>query len=226
MDLDDSRFAGMRQRMIDEQLVQRGIRDERVLEAVRSVPRHLFVPLEYWDHAYADMPLPIGSGQTISQPYIVAFMTAVLGVRAEDKVLEVGTGSGYQAAVLGRLARQVITVECVPALARRAAHSLKQLDLHNVSVRTGDGSRGWPQEAPYDCILVPAAAPGVPRPLLAQLAEHGRMVLPVGTRRNQTLQLWTRQRSRNSRRILTPVRFVPLVGMWGWRSSEDLEEMQ
>lgn len=224
MEPDESRYQELRQRMVEEQLVRRGIVAARVLQAMRAVPRHMFVPTEYRDHAYEDMPLPVGSGQTISQPYIVALMTSLLDVQPGDAVLEVGTGSGYQAAILGWLAEKVHTIECVPDLALAASQRLKRLGISNVDVHCGDGSRGLPERAPFDAILVPAAAPRVPQPLLEQLADGGRLVLPIGSRRDQHLQLWMQRAGRCRRRVLSPVRFVPLVGEWGWDAPLDSED--
>jgi protein-L-isoaspartate(D-aspartate) O-methyltransferase len=203
-----------RHRMVAEQIVRRGIREPRLLEAMRTVPRHLFVPEEVRHLAYADGPLPIGFGQTISQPFIVAFMTDLLRLKGDERVLEVGTGSGYQAAVLAHLAREVHTVEMLPALAERAAALLAEYP--NVHCHQGDGSLGWPAAQPYDGIIVTAAAPKVPPSLLAQLADGGRLVLPVGGRGDQLLEVWERQGEEYQKRIELPVAFVPLRGKEGW----------
>lgn len=204
-----------RQRMADAQLQQRGIDHPRVLQAMRAVPRHRFVPTKLQTDAYQDIPLPIGSGQTISQPYIVARMTALLNLTAGDSVLEVGTGSGYQAAVLAHIARRVFTIECIPALAQAAAERLRTLGVENVEVLLGDGGAGLPQHAPFPAILISAAAPRVPQPLLNQLADGGRLVAPVGPRHRQQLQCWVKQGSSCKRHNVAPVRFVPLTGKWG-----------
>lgn len=172
--------AARRSDMVDTQIVARGVKDARVIAAVRKVPRDRFVPPDLVARAYDDRPLPIGHGQTISQPYIVAYMTEALGVEPHHKVLEIGTGSGYQAAVLGELARSVYTIEIVPELARRATTTLKALGYGHVQVREGDGYAGWPEQAPFDRILVTAAPEDIPKPLLDQLAPRGRLVLPVG----------------------------------------------
>ncbi len=202
--------------MIAEQIEARGLYDPRVLEAVAQVPRHLFVPEEYRSAAYDDCPLPIGWGQTISQPYIVALMTAVLGLCGDERVLEVGTGSGYQAAILSRLAREVHTLEIVPELAERAASVLRQLSMLNVNVHLADGSLGWSAAAPYDCILVAAAAPSIPPPLLDQLKEGGRMVLPVEHNADyQLLKLVSRSERGVVERVISSVCFVPLRGAFG-----------
>lgn len=209
-----------RQRMVNQQLIQRDITDPRVLEAMRRVPRHHFVPPEHRFLAYADGPLPIGNDQTISQPYIVALMTQMLQLNGDEKVLEIGTGSGYQAAVLAHLARAVHTVERFADLAREAVQKLRALELENVFVHVGDGSRGWPPEAPYAAMIVTAAAPRVPQALLKQLAVGGRLVIPVGGRSGQYLQRWARREEDNfEREILTPVAFVPLIGEEGWKES-------
>lgn len=214
---EDVFYTDERQRMVEEQLIYRNIRDERVLEAMRSVPRHAFVPLEYRHMAYSDGPLPIGSGQTISQPYIVALMTQLLRLKGDENVLEVGTGSGYQAAVLGKLAKQVYTIERYTELADQAAAVLQKLGLNNVRVHIGDGSLGLPEHAPFQAILVTAAAPKVPQSLLEQLDEGGRLVVPVGGRMNQFLELWERRGAKFAQDVLVPVAFVPLRGRHGWK---------
>ena len=189
------------------------IRDMRVRRAVAEVPRHEFVPEESRAEAYGDFPLPIGFGQTISQPYIVALMTQALEPRPGSRVLEVGTGSGYQAAVLARLVGHVYTVEIIPELALRAERDFRRLGISNVSVRIGDGGRGWPEHAPYDGIVVTCAAPLIPRAWLEQLAEGGRLVVPVGAPRDpQRLELWQRQGDAFGSRLLAHVRFVPMTG--------------
>src|SRR4030042_4663768 len=175
---DEALYAPLRSHMVSEQIISRGVHDERVLEALRSVPRHWFVPQEYADIAYSAGPLPIGNGQTIAQPYIVALMTELLELEGDEMVLEVGTGSGYQAALLGNLARQVHTIERHDALAEKAEMILEKLGLTNVAVHVGDGSVGMPKYAPYQAVIVTAAAPRVPQPLFAPLAEGGRLVLP------------------------------------------------
>jgi protein-L-isoaspartate(D-aspartate) O-methyltransferase len=204
-------FDAARERMVREQIAARGIDDPRVLEAMRRVPRHEFVPLQSRDHAYADGPLPIGQGQTISQPYIVALMTDVLKLSGGERVLEVGTGSGYQAAVLAEMGVDVYSIEIVPELAERARADLERLGYGKVHVRTGDGYRGWPEAAPFAAIIVTAAPDHVPEPLVDQLAVGGRMVLPVG-RWLQELMLITREEDGIHRERLTGVRFVPMRG--------------
>lgn len=207
----DDVHAARRARMVEEQIRARGVRDAHVLAAMQAVPRHRFVPDELRDDAYGDFPLPIGFSQTISQPYIVAFMTEALQVGPQAKVLEIGTGSGYQAAVLGEIAAEVYTIEIVSPLAARSAALLEELGYANVHVRDGDGYAGWPEEAPFDAIMVTAAPDHVPQPLVDQLAVGGRMVIPVGVV-EQELRVLTKQEDgslREGERM--PVRFVPLT---------------
>jgi protein-L-isoaspartate(D-aspartate) O-methyltransferase len=215
--MNDDEFRIARKRMVDEQIAARGVLDPHLLTVMGSVPRHLFVPADDLAWAYADGPLPIGHGQTISQPYIVALMTELLQVEPADRILEVGTGSGYQAAVLGQVAAQVHTVEVIPELAAQASRILADLGYTNVHVHAGDGSLGWPEAAPYDGILVAAAAPSAPQPLLDQLAEGGRLVIPVGGRGFQHLEVWIRAGQEFKRRVDLAVAFVPLRGEHGWK---------
>ncbi|MGE5488277.1 MAG: protein-L-isoaspartate(D-aspartate) O-methyltransferase [bacterium] len=205
--------ADARERMVQTQIANRGIRDARVLAAMRAVPRHLFVPEELRRYAYSDSPLPIGLGQTISQPYIVAYMTELLDVKPDMTVLEIGTGSGYQAAVLAHLARRVYSIEIVPELARSAAALLRKLGYANVVTRTGDGYRGWPEQAPFDRIILTAAPPEVPQALINQLRPGGRLVAPVGgSPLDQELVLIEKSKTgKLTRRGVLPVRFVPMV---------------
>jgi protein-L-isoaspartate(D-aspartate) O-methyltransferase len=207
--------------MVEEQLRGRGIRDQRVLHAMRTVPRHLFVTGHYRSRAYDNSPLPIGYGQTISQPYIVALMLEALALTATAWVLEIGTGSGYQAALLGELARQVYTVEIIPDLAQIARTTIALLDYHNVEVVTGNGSIGWQRAAPYDAIIGAAAAPRVPHALVDQLAEGGRLVLPVGTPIYQELVRMRKQAGTIITENLGQCIFVPLVGEQGWQEVID-----
>jgi len=197
--------------MVKEQIESRGIKDPLTLAALREVPRHAFVPEAAAGEAYGDFPLPIGHGQTISQPYIVAFMTEALGLHGGENVLEIGTGSGYQSAVLARIAGKVRTIEIVPELAGQARARLARLGYRNVEVRAGDGYRGWPEAAPFDAIIVTAAAPRIPEPLKRQLAEGGRLVVPVGEE-SQELIVVTRHGSAFDERRVLPVRFVPMTG--------------
>jgi protein-L-isoaspartate(D-aspartate) O-methyltransferase len=201
-----------RERMVRDQIAAREVRDEAVLAAMRRVPRHRFVPAHLSRMAYQDTPLPIGHGQTISQPFIVAFMTEAAAVKPGAKVLEIGTGSGYQAAVLAEMRAQVFTIEIIPPLAERSGALLKELGYENVRVRTGDGYKGWPEEAPFDAIIVTAAPDEIPQPLLDQLAEGGRLVIPVGPEgRIQHLTLVRKINGKLDRRTLMPVRFVPFT---------------
>ncbi len=205
-------FAAQRERMVREQILQRGIRDLRVLEAMRKVPRHLFVPPELRERAYRDCPLPIGYGQTISQPYIVAFMTEAARLTPESVVLEIGTGSGYQAAILAELARQVYSLERLAPLAARAQQTLAALGYRNVEVRQGDGYQGWPEHAPYDAIVVTAAPPTLPTLLLDQLAVGGTLVVPVGeSQGSQSLLILHKTPEGVVQKGAFPVQFVPMV---------------
>jgi len=209
---EEERFGQLRERMVAEQLRGRDIRDAAVLAAMRSVPRHLFVPEAYRRSAYSDGPLPIGYEQTISQPYIVALMTQLARPRPDAHALDVGTGCGYQAAVLAELVETVYSIEIIRPLAETARETLDKLAYRNVSVRHGDGNEGWPEQAPFDLILVAAAAPRVPRLLVEQLAPGGRLVLPLGDY-SQNLVLVEKLPDRSTReRTITPVRFVPMTG--------------
>jgi len=207
-----------RLRMVEEQLVRRGLSDARVLDALRKVPRHLFVEEALRDRAYGDHPLPIGEEQTISQPFIVALMTQLLEVSDRDKVLEIGTGSGYQTAILAELARRVCSIERLPRLAERARALLEQLGYANVWVRVGSGTLGWPDEAPFDRILVTAGGPSVPPPLFQQLTEGGRLVLPLGDPVNQTLTVVEKVRGEMKTQEHGECKFVKLVGKYAWES--------
>ncbi len=209
-------FAASRAAMVEWQLRQRGIHNPRVLEAFRRVPRHLFVPVELVHAAYDDCPLPIGEGQTISQPYMVAAMTEAAELTGREKVLEVGTGSGYQAAILARLAARVYTVEQHASLSAAAEERLRRLGVTNVTCVVGDGSLGYAAAAPYDAIIVTAAAPTVPPTLVEQLSADGRLVIPVGTRDSQELLLVRRENGEISRQTINYCRFVPLGGRYGW----------
>jgi protein-L-isoaspartate(D-aspartate) O-methyltransferase len=215
-DPSEDRHAKARERMVRQQLERRNITDGHVLRAMRAVPRHAFVPDEMQKSAYADGPLPIGAGQTISQPYIVAYMTQLLKPEPGDKVLEIGVGSGYQTAVLAEIVDEVIGIERIPALAEGARVRLKALGYDNVTVLVGDGTLGYARAAPYDGILVAAASPGVPEPLVTQLKVGGRLVIPVGDDYSQTLRRVTRTEGGLRAEDLSPVRFVPLIGEHGF----------
>lgn len=214
---DSAAQRAARERMVREQIQARGVRDRRVLEAMRKIPRHLFVPPEMQPYAYEDTPLPIGQGQTISQPYIVAFMTEALELKPQDRVLEVGTGSGYQAAILAQLAREVYSIEIVEDLAKKALERLARFGASNAHVRCGDGYRGWPEAAPFDAIMVTAAPDHVPQPLVDQLREGGRLVIPVGQGEQNLIRIRRTPRG-VERETLIPVRFVPMTGEAGRRA--------
>ena len=217
----DSYFENPRREMVARQIRGRGIRSERVLAAMESVPRHLFVPREHVFAAYSDEPLPIGEGQTISQPFMVAAMAEALSLQGSERVLEIGAGSGYQAAVLSQLAPEVVAIESQPVLADRARDRLQKIGYGNVRIELGDGSLGWLSQAPYDAILVTAAAPAVPPPLIEQLAEGGRLVIPVGGSEHQDLLRIVQRDGETSQESLYPCRFVPLIGRYGWQGSQE-----
>jgi protein-L-isoaspartate(D-aspartate) O-methyltransferase len=211
---EEDHFAAERRRMVKEQLSSSGygITNARVLAAMGKVPRHEFVPAELRPRAYADGPLPIGHGQTISQPFIVAFMTEQLEPKPTDRVLEIGTGSGYQAAVLAQLVTEVYTIEIIEPLAQRAGADLKRLGYTNIQVRAGDGYQGWPEAAPFDAIIVTCAPEKVPPPLVEQLKDGGRMIIPVGPMGDQELVLLRKQGKQLEKHAVLPVRFVPMTG--------------
>ncbi len=214
-------FRRAREEMVENQIKTRGVTDERVLEALRKVPRHEFIQENHQSEAYADHPLPIGSGQTISQPYIVALMTEQLELKDDEKVLEIGTGSGYQAAILAELAREVHSVERVSELAEKARENLRRLGIKNVSVHIGDGTLGWLEEAPYDAIIITAGTPAMPEGLADQLSDGGRLVAPVGSRWRQMLELWIKREGEIEKIEVLPVVFVPLIGEKGWDEGKD-----
>jgi protein-L-isoaspartate(D-aspartate) O-methyltransferase len=201
-----------REGMVQKQIVERGVRDERVIAAMKKVPRHRFVPEKLQKDAYADRPLPIGENQTISQPYIVALMSELLELKGDEKVLEIGTGSGYQAAVLAELAKEVYTIEIIPALAERSDKILDELGYATISIKQGDGNLGWPEKAPFDAIIVTCAPTQVPKPLQDQLKEGGRMVIPVGGWPNQTLYHMEKRNGKLVEHPVLPVLFVPMKG--------------
>jgi protein-L-isoaspartate(D-aspartate) O-methyltransferase len=211
-------FELARERMVEEQIKRRGVADQRVLDAMRIIPRHLFVPDDSQYLAYADAPLPIGKRQTISQPYIVALMTELLELKGYETVLEIGTGSGYQAAILSHLARKVYSLERIEELANSASEVLSSLNISNVEVHVGDGTQGLPEHGPYQAIIVTAAAPRVPEPLKDQLEDGGRLVLPVGGQMGQVLERWIRKGDVYTQESIAPVAFVPLIGEDGWDS--------
>lgn len=208
-------YKGVRRRLV-ETLQENGISDLAVLRAFEQTPRHLFVPSGVRHRAYEDSALPIGSGQTISQPSVHARYLQLLELKGQEKVLEVGTGSGYQTVLLAHLAGQVFSIERVPELLERAREVIADCEVRNVSLMLGDGTLGWPEHAPYDAILVSAAAPDVPQPLLDQLADGGRLIVPLGDMEEQMLVMVTRRGTRFERRDISPVRFVPLWGTHGW----------
>ncbi len=222
MTVHENDWQALREQMIQEQLTARQVTDMRVLAAMRDIPRHIFVAEELQHLAYRDSPLPIGQDQTISQPFIVGYMTQCLALTGQETVLEVGTGSGYQTAILCRLAKHVYTIERHDALAQQAAARLEQLDLHNVDFHVGDGTQGLADMAPFDAILITAAAPALPNTLRTQLAEGGRMVLPLGDSRNQYLERVSRTGDTWLIERLMAVMFVPLIGRYGFsqRSAE------
>lgn len=209
-------YSLQRRRMVEQQIEGRGLKDPRLLEAMKQVPRHFFVDEALWSQAYNDHPLNIGVGQTISQPYMVALMSDAMGLSGREKVLEIGTGSGYQTAVLARLCDWVYSVERIKSLSRRAQEVLERIKVFNVNLVVGDGSKGYAQESPYDAIMVTAGAPAIPEPLLGQLAEGGRLVVPVGDKQVQTLKRVTRQGDQFIEEDLGGCRFVNLVGEHGW----------
>ncbi len=205
-------FAEKREKMVHEQIEARGIKNQTVIQALRKVPRHLFIPENYRDMAYDDAPIPIGEGKTISQPYIVAYMTEALKIRPTYRILEIGTGSGYQSAILAELAREVYSIEILPELAQRAQQLLGTLGYSNVHIRIGDGYLGWPEKAPFDAIILTAAPPSIPSPLLDQLSEGGRLIAPVGIDFQQ-LVLLRKTKEGIQKQNLLPVRFVSMTGL-------------
>jgi protein-L-isoaspartate(D-aspartate) O-methyltransferase len=214
----DNEFRGARQRLV-ETLQSKGIRDLAVLRAIEMTPRHAFVPTGLRHRAYEDAPLPIGNGQTISQPWVHARYLELLKLTGREKVLEIGTGSGYQTVLLAHLASQVFSIERIPALLQQARENIQRAGVNNVSLLMGDGTIGWREYAPYDAILVGAGAPSVPQPLLDQLAEGGRLLIPIGDREEQKLVVADRKNGQIEMHDVAPVRFVPLVGHHGWDKS-------
>jgi len=210
-------FKELRDFMVKTQLIPRGIKDERVLNAMKKVPRHLFIDESMQYKAYDDMALPIGEGQTISQPYMVAIMTQLLELKGNEKVLEIGTGSGYQAAILAELAKEVCSVERVTALATMAEERFHSLGYNNIHVKMGDGTLGWPEEAPFDRIIITAGTPKIPGSLIEQLSEGGMIIAPVGDRFSQQLLKVTKSKGKLLEDYHTPCVFVPLIGEYGWK---------
>ncbi|CAN5329755.1 protein-L-isoaspartate(D-aspartate) O-methyltransferase [soil metagenome] len=204
-------FRNERRRMVDEQVIPRGVGKISVIRAMQKVPRHLFIPEEFRDEAYKDYPLPIGADQTISQPAVVGYMTEAANISKKDKVLEIGTGSGYQAAILGEVAKEVYTIEIIPEMAERSTKTLKELGYENVHVKAGNGYLGWPEHAPFDAIIVTAAPDEIPQTLIDQLAVGGRMVIPVGTTIQEMVILTKTKKGITEKRTI-PVRFVPMTG--------------
>ena len=209
-------YAGQRRKMVEEQLVERGINDLRLLEVVSRVPRHLFVQESLQHRAYGDTPLPIGENQTISQPHIVGAMTEALDLKGEERVLEIGTGSGYQTAIIAELCRQVFTIERLNNLSRKAQNVLESLNYMNIVFKMFDGTYGWPDQAPFEAILITASAPEIPGSLVKQLGDGGRLVAPIGEADKQKLVVLTKNGDRVSRRDLGDCKFVPLIGKYGW----------
>ncbi len=218
--MNDEELTRRRELMVELQLRSRGIYNEEILHAFMSVPRHRFVGPGVENSAYADHPLPIGGGQTISQPYMVALMTQCLELRSSDRVLEIGTGSGYQAAILATIAAEVFTVERIPALTKNAEEILRELGYNNVRFLVGDGTKGWPEEAPFDGIVVTAGAPRAPEPLIEQLAEGGRLVIPVGGNWTQDLTVVRKVKGKIEEKSVCGCIFVPLLGEFGWKDKD------
>ncbi|TET47734.1 protein-L-isoaspartate(D-aspartate) O-methyltransferase [candidate division TA06 bacterium] len=210
------RFEGLRNKMVSTQIESRGVKDKHVLKAMRKVPRHIFVEEALWERAYDDHPLPIGQGQTISQPYMVGSMTEALELKGKGKVLEIGTGSGYQTAILAEIAEQVFTIERIEELLKKARRTLDRLGYANVVFRVGDGTIGWQDQAPFDAILVAAGAPDVPEYLFEQLAEGGRMAVPIGDVHGQTLVVIKKEAGKQVKTTHFGCVFVPLIGKNGW----------
>jgi protein-L-isoaspartate(D-aspartate) O-methyltransferase len=207
----------LRKRMVQEQLIPRGIKNQRVLEAFMKIERHKFIPEDLRSSSYADFPVPIGEGQTISQPYIVALMTDCLGLSGEEKVLEIGTGSGYQTAILAELAKEVYSIERFADLAKKAQGEFKELGYANINIKVGDGTLGWPEKAPFDRIIITAASPRIPLPLIEQLKENGKLILPLGESFSQVLTLVEKKKDKLDSVQVCGCVFVPLVGKYGWK---------
>ena len=214
-------YENLRKRMVEEQLIPRGIKNQRVLDAFYKIERHKFIPEDLRNSAYADFPVPIGEGQTISQPYIVALMTEYLGLTGKEKILEIGTGSGYQTAILSELAGEIYSVERFEVLAGRAQAILNELGYKNIKVKAGDGTLGWEEAAPFDRIIITAASPKIPLPLIEQLAESGKLILPLGESFSQVLTLLEKKEGKLKSIDICGCVFVPLVGKHGWSNKKD-----
>jgi len=206
----------LRENMVDCQIKARGTNDEKILKSMREIPRHLFVPEKQRSYAYEDFPIPIGEGQTISQPHIIALMTEMLQLKGNEKVLEIGTGSGYQAAILSQIAKEVYTVEKIEPLGLKAERLFKELGYENIKVKIGDGTEGWSEYAPYDGIIVTAGSPQIPKPLIEQLSENGRIVIPTGDSFSQDLIAGEKIKGELIKRTICGCVFVPLIGKYGW----------
>lgn len=206
----------LRENMVDCQIKARGTNDEKILKSMREIPRHLFVPEKQRSYAYEDFPIPIGEGQTISQPHIIALMTEMLQLKGNEKVLEIGTGSGYQAAILSQIAKEVYTVEKIEPLGLKAERLFKELGYENIKVKIGDGTEGWSEYAPYDGIIVTAGSPQIPKPLIEQLSENGRIVIPTGDSFSQDLIVGEKIKGKLIKRTICGCVFVPLIGKYGW----------
>lgn len=218
-------YEKARKRMVEEQLISRGIRDKRILDAIGKVPRHIFIEEALWDRAYGDHALPIGERQTISQPYMVALMTEALELTGTERVLEIGTGSGYQTAILAELAARVYSIERIKVLAHKARKVLDELHYMNIVIRILDGTYGWSDEAPFDAIIVTAGAPAIPQAYIEQLKEGGRIVIPVGDRHSQVLKKGVKTGGGIASKDLTSCIFVPLIGTFAWKKEEDNDRL-
>ena len=213
-------YTYQREKMVEKQLRRRGIEDERVNQVFLAIKRHVFVEESLWDRSYDESPLPIGKNQTISQPYIVALMTQALELRGDERVLEIGTGSGYQTAILASLAQKVFTVERHVELVQKARAVFESLSIHNIAIRIGDGTIGWKDFAPYHGIIVTAAAPKLPQPLFDQLIDGGKVVIPIGGEQKQILYVYTKTGDNFEQKELCPCAFVPLIGIEGWKNKQ------
>lgn len=214
--LNNTEYKMLRENMVNSQIKARGINDEKILQSMRKIPRHLFVPEQQRTYSYEDFPLPIGEGQTISQPHIVALMTEMLQLQENNKVLEIGTGSGYQTAILSKIAKEVYTVEKIEHLGLKAEKLFEELGYKNIKVKIGDGTEGWNEYAPYDGIIVTAGSPQIPKPLIEQLSENGRIVIPIGDAFSQDLIVAQKIKGKLIKKIVCGCVFVPLIGRHGW----------